>query len=156
MTTPTPPAAQCLSPRRARQVAEMVAIHLEGGRWEQAHDAIDYARRQAAEDAKGQPQTVAELLDLPLGSTDLRMRTVGMLEGAGILTVGMLLSQTKADLMTIRNMGKETLGEIFEVLAGLGLKAERGPGDVPKKSRRGRPKQLARAQNALDDEFTES
>jgi DNA-directed RNA polymerase alpha subunit len=76
--------------------------------------------RYAAECQSRSPRGQA-LLGMPLAETSLCIRTVNMLDGAGISTVGELLDQPKLRLLSIANCGQRTLEEIYSMLLGLGF-----------------------------------
>jgi DNA-directed RNA polymerase subunit alpha len=61
------------------------------------------------------------LLDMPIEELDLSVRSFNCLKRAGINTVGELTSKTDEDMMKVRNLGKKSLEEVKEKLAGLGL-----------------------------------
>lgn len=61
------------------------------------------------------------LLEMPIEELDLSVRSFNCLKRAGINTVGELTAKTDEDMMKVRNLGKKSLEEVKEKLAGLGL-----------------------------------
>lgn len=121
---PQPPPNCRVPPRRAAQFAERVAIHLERGAWDMAHEVIHDAQRQIEGEAADAPHTLADVLEVNLAETVLAVRTVNTLEEKGITTVGELLLQTRADVYEIPGLGKKVMREILDMLAAYGLRAE--------------------------------
>jgi len=58
---------------------------------------------------------------IPIQELNLPARSVNSLKGEGIDTVGQLVSRTDSDLLSIRNLGQKSVGEIQERLGDLGL-----------------------------------
>ncbi len=76
---------------------------------------------QLAEDKEGfTPQTKA--LDMTIDELDLSVRSYNCLKRAGINSVQELAQLDEADLMRVRNLGKKSMDEVRQKLAGLGLK----------------------------------
>ena len=76
---------------------------------------------QLAEDKEGvQPQ--AKALDMTIDELDLSVRSYNCLKRAGINSVQELAQLDEADLMRVRNLGKKSMDEVRQKLAGLGLK----------------------------------
>lgn len=61
------------------------------------------------------------LLEMPIEELDLSVRSFNCLKRAGINTVGELTAKTDEDMMKVRNLGKKSLEEVKEKLAGLSL-----------------------------------
>jgi DNA-directed RNA polymerase subunit alpha len=76
---------------------------------------------QLAEDKEGAvPQ--AKALDMTIDELDLSVRSYNCLKRAGINSVQELAQLDEADLMRVRNLGKKSMDEVRQKLAGLGLK----------------------------------
>lgn len=76
---------------------------------------------QLAEDKEGvAPQ--AKALDMTIDELDLSVRSFNCLKRANIHTVQELAQLDEADLMRVRNLGKKSMDEVRQKLAGLGLK----------------------------------
>ncbi len=76
---------------------------------------------QLAEDKEGvAPQVKA--LDMTIDELDLSVRSFNCLKRANIHTVQELAQLDEADLMRVRNLGKKSMDEVRQKLAGLGLK----------------------------------
>lgn len=76
---------------------------------------------QLAEDKEGVvPQSKA--LDMTIDELDLSVRSYNCLKRAGINSVQELAQLDEADLMRVRNLGKKSMEEVRQKLAGLGLK----------------------------------
>jgi carbon monoxide dehydrogenase subunit G len=58
---------------------------------------------------------------IPIQELNLPARLVNSLKGEGIDTVGQLVSRTDSDLLSIRNLGQKSVGEIEQRLGDLGL-----------------------------------
>ena len=52
---------------------------------------------------------------------DLTVRSYNCLKRAGINTVEELIQRTEEDMMKVRNLGRKSLEEVIQKLAGLGL-----------------------------------
>lgn len=63
-----------------------------------------------------------ECYEITIEELDFSVRTYNCLRRAGILTVGQLIKMTKQDLCKIRNFGSNSMDEIKEKLARIGLK----------------------------------
>lgn len=61
------------------------------------------------------------LLEMPIEELDLSVRSFNCLKRAGINVVGELTNKSDEDMMKVRNLGKKSLEEVKEKLAGLGL-----------------------------------
>jgi carbon monoxide dehydrogenase subunit G len=58
---------------------------------------------------------------IPIQELNLPARSVNSLKGEGIDTVGQLASRTESELLSIRNLGQKSVGEIEQRLGDLGL-----------------------------------
>jgi len=58
---------------------------------------------------------------IPIQELNLPARSVNTLKGEGIDTVGQLASRTEGELLSIRNLGQKSVGEIEQRLGDLGL-----------------------------------
>jgi DNA-directed RNA polymerase alpha subunit len=61
-------------------------------------------------------------LDMTIDELDLSVRSYNCLKRAGINSVQELAQLDEADLMRVRNLGKKSMDEVRQKLAGLGLK----------------------------------
>jgi carbon monoxide dehydrogenase subunit G len=72
---------------------------------------------------------------IPIQELNLPARSVNTLKGEGIDTVGQLVSRTDSELLSIRNLGQKSVGEIEQRLGDLGLslagKPEAGRAEQP-------------------------
>ena len=59
--------------------------------------------------------------NMPIEELDLSVRSYNCLKRAGIATVLELTDRTEEDMMKVKNLGKKSLKEIKEKLAGIGL-----------------------------------
>ena len=62
---------------------------------------------------------------IPIQELNLPARSVHSLQGEGIDTVGQLVSRTESELLSIRNLGQKSVGEIEQRLGDLGLSLAR-------------------------------
>lgn len=67
------------------------------------------------------PEQMRAALELPLEVLNLGVRGMNSLENSSIRTVGELVRRHEGELLKIKNLGRKTLREIKEGLAGLGL-----------------------------------
>ena len=67
------------------------------------------------DDKKGQA------LDMTIEELDLSVRAYNCLKRAGINTIGELVQRNEEDMMKVRNLGRKSLEEVVQKLAGLGL-----------------------------------
>ena len=67
------------------------------------------------DDKKGQA------LDMTIEELDLSVRAYNCLKRAGINTIGELVQRNQEDMMKVRNLGRKSLEEVEQKLAGLGL-----------------------------------
>ena len=67
------------------------------------------------DDKKGQA------LDMTIEELDLSVRAYNCLKRAGINTIGELVQRNQEDMMKVRNLGRKSLEEVVQKLAGLGL-----------------------------------
>jgi len=66
-------------------------------------------------------QVADSRMAIPIQELNLPTRSVNSLKGEGIDTVGQLVSRTDSDLLSIRNLGQKSVGEIEQRLGDLGL-----------------------------------
>jgi carbon monoxide dehydrogenase subunit G len=76
----------------------------------------------------GQPEAAASdrqvpdsRMAIPIQELNLPARSVNGLKGEGIDTVGQLVSRSESELLSIRNLGQKSVGEIEQRLGDLGL-----------------------------------
>ncbi|MFU0799764.1 MAG: DNA-directed RNA polymerase subunit alpha [Xylanivirga thermophila] len=62
-----------------------------------------------------------KVLEMTIEELDLSVRSYNCLKRAGINTVDELTQRTEEDMMKVRNLGKKSLEEVQQKLAGLGL-----------------------------------
>ena len=62
-----------------------------------------------------------KMLEMTIEELDLSVRSYNCLKRAGINTVQELTNKTEADMMKVRNLGRNSLDEVKEKLANLGL-----------------------------------
>jgi carbon monoxide dehydrogenase subunit G len=89
---------------------------------------------QLAGTGAGQPEAATasrqvpdSRMAIPIQELNLPTRSVNSLKGEGIDTVGQLVSRTDSDLLSIRNLGQKSVGEIEQRLGDLGLSLARQP-----------------------------
>ena len=63
-----------------------------------------------------------EQLDNSLADLNLDLRTVNILEGIGVLTLRDLVEKSKEELLSVKNLGSQTLKECRTKLDTLGIK----------------------------------
>ena len=61
------------------------------------------------------------VLEMTIEDLDLTVRSYNCLKRAGINTVEELIQRTEEDMMKVRNLGRKSLEEVIQKLAGLGL-----------------------------------
>ena len=92
-------------------------------------------------------QAADSRMAIPIQELNLPARSVNSLKGEGIDTVGQLVSRSESELLSIRNLGQKSVGEIEQRLGDLGLslagRAEAGRAEQPgagqrRRSARGR------------------
>ena len=66
-------------------------------------------------------EKIKDLLSQPLGIMDLSVRSSNCLLGAGLKTVGDLVTKTEEDIMNYKNFGKKSMDEIKDKLKEMGL-----------------------------------
>jgi carbon monoxide dehydrogenase subunit G len=74
-----------------------------------------------SEPARPDGQAPDSRLATPLQELNLPARTLNILKGEGIDTVGALASRTESELLSIRNLGAKSVSEIGQRLSDLGL-----------------------------------
>ncbi len=62
-----------------------------------------------------------KVLEMPIEELDLSVRAYNCLKRAGINTIGELVQRNEEDMMKVRNLGRKSLEEVVQKLAGLGL-----------------------------------
>lgn len=62
-----------------------------------------------------------KVLEMTIEELDLSVRSYNCLKRAGINTVEELIQKTEEDMMKVRNLGRKSLDEVNQKLAGLGL-----------------------------------
>ena len=77
------------------------------------------------EPAVGDRQAADSRMAIPIQELNLPARSVHSLQGEGIDTVGQLVSRTDSELLSIRNLGQKSVGEIEQRLGDLGLSLAR-------------------------------
>ena len=75
--------------------------------------------------AAGDRQAADSRMAIPIQELNLPARSVHSLQGEGIDTVGQLVSRTDSELLSIRNLGQKSVGEIEQRLGDLGLSLAR-------------------------------
>ena len=58
-----------------------------------------------------------EIYNTPVETLDLSARTLNCLKRAGINRVGEVVAMPEPDLLKIRNFGRKSLNELFDILA---------------------------------------
>lgn len=61
------------------------------------------------------------VLEMPIEELELSVRSFNCLKRAGIDAIGQLTDRTEEDMMKVRNLGRKSLDEVKQKLAGLGL-----------------------------------
>ena len=86
------------------------------------------AEQLAAGDAPAEAQPVLpngqasdSRMAIPIQELNLPLRSFNSLKGEGIDTVGELVARTQGDLLSIKNLGEKSVGEIEQRLGDLGL-----------------------------------
>lgn len=77
------------------------------------------------------PPEVRSTLGLPIEALALGIRGANCLENGGIRTVGDLIRKSEGEVLKIMNLGRKTLREIKDALAGIGLHLDMDPGHDP-------------------------
>jgi DNA-directed RNA polymerase subunit alpha len=63
----------------------------------------------------------SKLLETPIEELDLSVRSYNCLKRAGINSVAELVERNEEEMMKVRNLGRKSLEEVQQKLAGLGL-----------------------------------
>ena len=66
-------------------------------------------------------QRIDDLLRRSVDELELSVRTTDCIHNANIYSIGELVQRTRADLLKIKNFGRQSLREITEILAQMGL-----------------------------------
>ncbi len=74
------------------------------------------------EDAQKKRDRMAQVLSIPVTDFELSVRSRNCLQKMGIMTLGDLCRCTEQELLSSKNFGETSLGEIKEMLASRGLK----------------------------------
>jgi carbon monoxide dehydrogenase subunit G len=90
-----------------------------------ANLAGQLASAGAPEPAVGEGQAADSRMAIPIQELNLPARSAHSLQGEGIDTVGQLVSRTKSELLSIRNLGQKSVAEIEQRLGDLGLSLAR-------------------------------
>ena len=61
------------------------------------------------------------VLEMTIEDLDLTVRSYNCLKRAGINSVEELIQRTEDEMMKVRNLGRKSLEEVIQKLAGLGL-----------------------------------
>jgi carbon monoxide dehydrogenase subunit G len=80
-----------------------------------------FGRGVMAEAAASDRQVPDSRMAIPIQELNLPARSVNSLKGEGIDTVGQLVSRSESELLSIRNLGQKSVGEIEQRLGDLGL-----------------------------------
>ena len=83
-----------------------------------------------AEESTGTPSDQNDYFTVPIEELELSIRSYNCLKRAGISTIGALRTMSDEDLQHIRNLGRKSISEIKEKLAGY-LQAYPDPGKIP-------------------------
>jgi carbon monoxide dehydrogenase subunit G len=86
-----------------------------------ANLAEQLATGSAAEPVLPNGQVPDTRMAIPLQELNLPARSLNSLKGEGIDTVGQLVARTESDLLSIKNLGEKSVGEIEQRLSDLGL-----------------------------------
>jgi carbon monoxide dehydrogenase subunit G len=90
-----------------------------------ANLAGQLASAGAPEPTVGEGQAADSRMAIPIQELNLPARSAHSLQGEGIDTVGQLVSRTKSELLSIRNLGQKSVAEIEQRLGDLGLSLAR-------------------------------
>lgn len=66
-----------------------------------------------------------KLMEMAIEELELSVRSYNSLKRAGINTVGELVQRSESEMMKVRNLGRKSLDEVIQKLAGLGLNLRR-------------------------------
>ncbi len=69
----------------------------------------------------GEASGEGRVLEMPIEELELSVRSFNCLKRAGIDSIGQLTDRTEEDMMKVRNLGRKSLDEVKQKLAGLGL-----------------------------------
>lgn len=78
-------------------------------------------KEEEAEEVDEEVEKLRELLGRSVEELELSVRSGNCLRRANIKTLGDLVSRTESEMLKYRNFGKQSLKEITEILAGMGL-----------------------------------
>ena len=93
--------------------------------------SANLAEQLASESAVPNGQAADSRMAIPIQELNLPARSFNSLKSEGIDTVGELVARTESDLLSIRNLGEKSVGEIEQRLSDLGLAlAGPAPGTV--------------------------
>ena len=80
------------------------------------HNELDNDNKEEQSPASGLGIT-PEIYNTPVETLDLSARTLNCLKRAGINRVGEVVAMPEPDLLKIRNFGRKSLNELFDILA---------------------------------------
>ncbi|MCK5408564.1 MAG: DNA-directed RNA polymerase subunit alpha, partial [Candidatus Krumholzibacteria bacterium] len=78
-------------------------------------------KEEEEEELDEELEKLRELLGRSVEELELSVRSGNCLRRANIKTLGDLVSRTESEMLKYRNFGKQSLKEIAEILAGMGL-----------------------------------
>ena len=104
---------------RAEQFGRQVAVALERGNWDHAHQVIATARHEFETAARG--NQFADPREMYLNDTTIPARLVSILQSHGMFTVGDLLLAGLAYLSERKNIGRVSVEVIVESLLEVGI-----------------------------------
>jgi hypothetical protein len=104
---PTPAHPHAVPGEFAARIAEQIAVQLEAGHIDGARRTLEVEWQRHL--VQRVPLTAAQILALPLASTELPLRLVNALEQMGILTLGQLLHTQPEALLSYRRISAPTL-----------------------------------------------
>lgn len=78
-------------------------------------------KEEEAEEVDEEVEKLRELLGRSVEELELSVRSGNCLRRANIKTLGDLVSRSESEMLKYRNFGKQSLKEITEILAGMGL-----------------------------------
>lgn len=104
---------------RAEQFGRQVAVALERGNWDHAHQVIAEARHEFETAARG--NQFADPREMYLNDTPVPARMVTILQSHGLFTVGDLLMAGLDYLAECRNIGRASVEVILDSLLEVGI-----------------------------------
>jgi DNA-directed RNA polymerase subunit alpha len=85
------------------------------------HFDEDQMKEEVEEEVDEEIEKLRELLGRSVEELELSVRSGNCLRRANIKTLGDLVGRTESEMLKYRNFGKQSLKEITEILAGMGL-----------------------------------